>query len=160
MRIALGFDATPAVEFLNGTLDRGEPRTSITKLWRVEDVISVVAETIGLQAQSSFVSMISIQISQIQAYAILDSITDPFAMPLNATWYDPENAVEIKRDAAIGDIDDPPRVGLHYPITVSDHMYNWDFTPGTSAPLVNVETTEKCYISGYFDIVVSISKQF
>jgi hypothetical protein len=144
MRLALDWTAAPS----------GATPT-VYKEWRVEDVINVVAETLGV---SGIDTTATVRIHQTQVYGLLDSASDPLAVVFNARWMDPVEQAAYKTVAAFGDIDDPPRVGVKYPSKVREALIGWDGVSATSPSFVQLKTTSKAAVVTYVDCVITLSQ--
>jgi len=80
------------------------------------------------------------------------------ATPLfNLSVFDSLTESTVKDIAVQGTQVLPARSAVDFPEVVSGHLFQWDGTTGTSAPLVGIKTTQKILISVYFTGVVTIS---
>jgi hypothetical protein len=128
-----------------------------SKLYRVEDVIEVVRETLSMSTDWNDNTFVRIQ--KIRAYGYVNSTSETNPIVTFQMW-DPENGVCNKAVARYATIDNPARMGIKYPTAISGHYYSWDGTEGTSAELVGIKSNTPCNGVVEFEIVVTFSREF
>lgn len=127
-----------------------------TVLYRVENVVSLVQETVGLP--SSFYGNIRIRPNHIKCYGQFekDGSTDPlFTMVV----FNPLVGSTEKTVAVQGTQVYPARTAVDYAEQTAHYPYTWDGTEGTSAPLIGIKSTQNILVSVYFQITCIIQKE-
>jgi len=128
-----------------------------SKVYRVEDVIEVVKETLGLSAGWGGNVMLRFQKVLMYGYVASTSQTNPV---VTFQMWDPENDVPNKAVARYATIDNPARMGIKYPAAISGHYYQWDGVTSTSSRLVGIRSTTACNGVVEFQIVVTLNRVF
>jgi hypothetical protein len=137
-------------------VDDGSNATT-SKLYRVEDVIEVVRETLDMSTDWNDNTFIRIQ--KIRAYGYVSSTSETNPVVTFQMW-DPENGVCNKAVARYATLDNPARMGIKYPTAIAGHYYSWDGTQGTSAELIGIKSNTPCNGIVEFEIVVTFSREF
>jgi len=140
---------------VNGHLFSGDGSTSVKVLFRVEDIIKAVAQTVGMSGD--WYSNIKVRVQRFMAYGITSATTDLIPV-FSMTAYDPLTNEIAKIDGVQGDIDDPARTGVDLPTAISEHFLSWDGVTATSASVCAIVSSGKFYAAVYWNIVVVISK--
>jgi len=132
--------------------------TGSTLLCSIETVILVLKETVDLPG--SFAQKITYSPQKVMVYGQYEAgPSGSTATPLfNLSVFDSLTESTVKDIAVQGTQVLPARTAVDFPEVVSGHLFQWDGTTGTSAPLVGIKTTQKILISVYFTGVVTISK--
>lgn len=84
----------------------------------------------------------SVRVQKVLCYGLISKYDVTWAPSISFAIFDLVTGVEYKRVAAIGDVDDPPRLGWHLPDTMAANVFQWDGTAGTSTTVAGVTTGE------------------
>lgn len=132
---------------------------SATTTARIEDAIISVCETVAMT--SSWYPLIGVRIMAVSVYSILADIAEPVIGHTHIV-FDPTIAMnsQVKSIADKGDINDPARTGITYPVAVNQHVFTWDGTAGTSPKVAGIRWQKKCEGVIYWDLVVSVDHAY
>lgn len=134
----------------------GGGTTSQTLEIRVEDVIKAAQSSVGLPA--NFASQITVSPQKVVVYGLIDAYDRSWSPVIEVQFYDPMTEGIVKCVAVEGDVDDPPRTGMDYPVVVSDHVFTWDGVATTSVTLLAVRTVADVYVATYITVVLTIAR--
>jgi len=144
LKISVGFHAvTP------GTL---------SQTFRVEDLVLAVCKLVNLP--SVFCTNIQLRILSAMSYATVDafSAATKAVIAMTAQAIDPLTQIKGKKEGAFSEIDDPARIGFHFPISTRSTWFGWDGVSSTSAQFMEIGVDVDCYVNLVTEIVVSIMK--
>lgn len=135
--------------------------TTVATNWliRVEDILTSVWKTIDMTY--TWAPSTTVSIRSVMAYSVISGYDKTWVPSMTLVIFDPLTNAEVKSMAALGDIDDPPRLGYHFPAQAYGHLLHWDGVASTSAQVVGIQTTDVGVdLNLYFDVVIHLKKPF
>jgi len=108
---------------------------------RVEDLLKAFWK-IGGFTPTDWNDKTTIRVNKILCYGLISKYDSTWTPAIAFAIFDPVIGEEYKRVAAIGDVDDPPRLGWQMPKIVAGKVFHWDGVVGSSAPVAGFTTSQ------------------